>query len=144
MTKAKWVFLSAVLTALLAIVGGMAWCADRLPTEDEVWQIVTNERFGPSIGAVYPTETVDTSDPDFEWWINWSESKIVDAYLSDDGKYFFVVYRAPSMTTFTYGYGERNDDVWRMVYGISNNKIVFVGRQMGDMKAESFDFEPWE
>ena len=137
MSNGKWFFFAAVVVAVATVVGGLAFGGD-LPTQAEVAQEVRDEGFGPAIGV----DNV-TIDPDFAWWLNWSESKIVDAYASEDGKYFFVVYRAPAMISFTYGNNNAKDDTWRVVYGVQDKRIVPIGRQMGDITEESYKFEPW-
>jgi hypothetical protein len=137
-SKSRLFFFTAVVVAVATVVGGLAFGGD-LPTQAEAWDTVRSDGFGPAIGV----DNV-TIDSDFAWWLNWGESKVVDAYASEDGKYFFVVYRAPAMISFTYGDNKAKDNTWRVVYGVQDKRIVPIRRQMGDIIEESYKFEPLE
>ena len=131
MTKSKWFFLGVVAAALLAIGGGMAWGAD-LPTQAEVWGTIHSEGFGPSIMGYF-----------------WNDyTAIEDAYISDDGRYFFVVYRTPSMAVKLNG-DAYPDSIWRDVFGVKDGRIVMLGQQGArvtpeKVEPESYEFSPWE
>jgi hypothetical protein len=144
-----------IIFALELLVFGLAVCqAGDLPTPEEVAAIVREGGFGPVIGAEPPgdgytltsltsrTVTIEDNTSGM-WWINQNEAWVTDAYPSEDGKYFFVVFRAPGMVS--YGYEPPWDAVWRSVYGVRDGKITFLGRQYGKLKKEreTVDFEPF-
>jgi hypothetical protein len=133
MTKPKLFFLSAVLTALLAVGGGMAWGAD-LPSQVEVWNNVRQGGFGPVITGSF-----------------WNEYTAIEKVeLSKDRRFLFVVYRTPSMAMFmTNPPTEAPDSIFRHVYGVEDGRIVFLGQQGAEVtpkkvEPESYHFEPWE
>ena len=137
MTKPKWFFYVAVVAALLAIGGGMAWGFEtdtRMPTQAEVWGWIKTEGFGPSImGHAWNSYTT-----------------IEEVELSDDGRFLYVVYRTPSMAMYmTYPPTQAPDSVWRDVYGVKDGRIVMLGQQGArvtpeKVEPESYRFEPWE
>ena len=131
MTKPKLFFLAAVLTALLAVGGGMAWGSD-LPSQVEVWNAVRSGGFGPVITGSF-----------------WNEYTAIESVeLSDDRRFLFVVHRTPSMAMKLNG-EYYPDSIYRHVYGVEDGRIVLLGQQGAEVtpekvEPESYHFDPWE
>lgn len=126
MSKGQSFVLFLVGIVLGAVFYGIAWGGDR---QLEAWHAVLTDRMGPTIGVEYPLYV--------------ENAFIEDVELSGDGKLLYVVYRATGM--ISYGYNPPVDEVWRIIYGVRNGKIVPVGKQRGRVKTEkeTLEFDDW-
>jgi hypothetical protein len=132
-----WVFVAGLVVLTMALC-----CqAGDLPTPEEVAAIVREGGFGPAIGV---TNNLTVSDETFIA----ADSYIEEIELSDDGKYLYVIHRAPSnMWLSTYPMRKAPDSVFRIVYGVEDGKIVYLGRQdakvVQEPAIEIIEFEPY-